>query len=121
MGEEPLTPYEVHLKEHFLSRMRPELVQLVKQSCVTWKTCSLSSILQHAEHAEELLRQRKLEDTQLAMFNACTPVTSRPIPGGAELEPEGGGDVDGADRREILMFATFVVGVDIVRKNVPKN
>lgn len=87
MGVEPLEPYEVHLKEHFLGRMRAEIVKLVKNSCVTWKTCPLSVILQHAEHAEEQLqnkdeqkkhdRQKKLEDGQLAMFNACRPTQSR--------------------------------------------
>ncbi|XP_056281930.1 uncharacterized protein LOC130201189 [Pseudoliparis swirei] len=79
MGAQPLTPYEVHLKEHFLSRMRPELVHMVRKACVTWKTCPLADILQHAEHAEDGVqrrddqkkegRQRKLEEAQLAMFN----------------------------------------------------
>ncbi|KAM7366809.1 hypothetical protein PAMP_014753 [Pampus punctatissimus] len=83
MGIELLDLYEVHLKEHFLSRMRSEQVQEVRKSCVTWKTCPLSGILQHAEHVEEQLqgsearktqaRERKLEEAQLAMFNAGGP------------------------------------------------
>lgn len=94
MGTQPLQPYEVHLKEHFMSRMNPELAQMVKRSCVTWKTCPLADILQHAEHAEDGLhrteeqkkqgRQRKLEDAQLTMFNACantTPKAARGQPG----------------------------------------
>lgn len=97
MGVEPLNPYEVHLKGHFLSRMRPELVQVVKKSCVIWKTCPLSTILQHAEHAEEQLqsedelkknyRQKKLEDGQLAMFNAYRSVEWEPEWGGPEEDP----------------------------------
>ncbi|KAM8900311.1 uncharacterized protein AB9W97_010289 [Spinachia spinachia] len=79
LGAQPLTPYEVHLKEHFISRMRPELAQMVKRSCVTWKTCTLADILQHAEHAEEEShrrdeqqndsRKKRVEEGQFAMFN----------------------------------------------------
>ncbi|XP_077953772.1 uncharacterized protein LOC144391093 [Gasterosteus aculeatus] len=73
MGAQPLMPYEVHLKEHFISRMRPELKRMVKRSCVTWKTCALADILQHAEHAEDELHKKKdklkgLEKAQYAMF-----------------------------------------------------
>lgn len=103
MSREPLDPYEVHLKEHFLSRMKPELVQMVKKSCVTWKTCPLANILQHAEHAEEELqrredqkkqnRQKKLEDAQLTMYNACraTPRPYRGRPGGVRGRGRGRG------------------------------
>ena len=75
MDTEPLDLDEVHLKEHFLSQMMPDLVGMVRKSCVTWKTYSLSSILQYAEHAEEQLQRKddqkkqRLEDVQLAMFN----------------------------------------------------
>ncbi|XP_077953673.1 uncharacterized protein LOC144391016 [Gasterosteus aculeatus] len=73
MGAQPLMPYEVHLKEHFISRMRPELKRMVKRSCVTWKTCALADIPQHAEHAEDELHKKKdklkgLEKAQYAIF-----------------------------------------------------
>ena len=91
MGRQPLEPYEVHLKGHFLSRMKPELVQKIKRSCVIWKTCSLSEILQHAEHAEDEWlstderkkqgRQRKMEDARLSMINVCANMAPRPFRG----------------------------------------
>ncbi|XP_053274171.1 uncharacterized protein LOC128436469 [Pleuronectes platessa] len=91
MGRQPLEPYEVHLKEHFLSRMKPELAQTIKKFCVTWKTCPLAEILQHAEHAEDELlstdeqrkqgRQRKLEDAQLSMINVCANMSPGPFQG----------------------------------------
>ncbi|XP_077953554.1 uncharacterized protein LOC144390929 [Gasterosteus aculeatus] len=73
MGAQPLMPYEVHLKEHFISRMRPELKRMVKRSCATGKTCALTDILQHAEHAEDELHKKEdklkgFEKAQYAMF-----------------------------------------------------
>ena len=89
MGRQPLEPYEVHLKEHFLSRLKPGLAQMTKRSCVTWKICSLADILLHAEHAEDELlstddqrkqgRQRRLEDAQLTMINICANMPPRPF------------------------------------------
>lgn len=91
----------MHLKEHFLSRMTPELAQMVKRSCVTWKTCSLADILQHAEHAEDMLdaaqdkekqsRDKKLEQAQLTMFNAMANMNSVPGPRGWRRDQRGRG------------------------------
>ena len=46
--------YDVQLKEHFLRKMRPELAQEIKKSCITWKTrylqtCYTATILQYAD------------------------------------------------------------------------
>ena len=106
MGRQPLEPYEVHLKEHFLSRLKPGLARMIKSSCVTWKTCSLADTLLHAEHAEDKLlraddqrkqdRQRRLEDAQRTMINICGNTAARsfqdqPRRGGGRGRNRGGG------------------------------
>lgn len=85
MGANLLETHEVHLKEHFLSKLKPEITAGAKKTCISWKTASLQEILNHAEHAEELIqqkeqdwrgvRQKKLDDTQLTMFQALTGIS----------------------------------------------
>lgn len=64
MSTQPLQPYEVHPKENFISRMRPEIAQMVRRSCVTWNTFPLADILQQAEHAEDGLHRQEEQKKQ---------------------------------------------------------
>ncbi|KAK3569503.1 hypothetical protein QTP86_032108, partial [Hemibagrus guttatus] len=59
IGANEITPYEVHLGNSFLNRLKEEITRKVKDTCITWDTGKLSLIEQHAIHAEKLLNLEK--------------------------------------------------------------
>eukprot|EP00064_Thunnus_orientalis_P023019 superscaffoldBa00008308_g23243 len=82
MGGSPLSAYESNLKSLCLSRMHPSLAEACRRSCITWKSCSLADILQHAENEDNIQKrqdtlkkkkkQEKMDEAQLTMYNAMT-------------------------------------------------
>lgn len=83
-------PYENHLKDYFLNRVKPEIAETVKTSCIE-RTTWLKNIVQHAEHTEEVLK-RKLYTAQLVMYAALS--------GSARCRRYRGGDCGGRGPRK---------------------
>lgn len=75
--------FEVHLKEHFLGGMNPDIAASVRISCISWKTISIDHNLHLAcrtwrrpnccaRQKQKGKCQNKLYDTQFSMYQALT-------------------------------------------------
>ncbi|XP_045899711.1 uncharacterized protein LOC123967617 [Micropterus dolomieu] len=81
-------PHEVHLKEHFLGRMKPDIAAGVRRCCISWKTASLP-LLQQAQHAEN---QRTKQENWTLAYELSEFETGWIFQGGLKAEKEGGMD-----------------------------
>ncbi|KAL1270828.1 hypothetical protein QQF64_029844 [Cirrhinus molitorella] len=67
--------WESHLRSSLMSGLKPEIVTMIKQTCIGWEDEKLEKIRQHALHAEKLLeekggrkREKELQLTSLTMY-----------------------------------------------------
>lgn len=67
--------FEVHLKEHFLGGMNPDIAASVKISCISWKTISIQTIIfiLHAEHEEDQIAVQDRNKKASVKISSTTP------------------------------------------------
>ena len=77
-GQNPITPWEAHLRDRFIHGIKPEISEMVQTSCIAWESANLEKVELHATHAEKLLNSKtkkktsefteKLQMAQLAAY-----------------------------------------------------
>ena len=58
-GQNPITPWEAHLRDRFVNGIRPDISEMVQTSCIAWESTNLETVELHATHAEKLLNRKK--------------------------------------------------------------
>ncbi|XP_053290716.1 uncharacterized protein LOC128450974 isoform X1 [Pleuronectes platessa] len=61
-GQNPITPWEAHLRDRFIHGVRPEISEMVKTNCIAWESATLGKVELHATHAEKLLNSKKKKE-----------------------------------------------------------
>ena len=55
-GQNPITPWEAHLRDRFINGIRSDISEMVHISCIGWESANLSTV---ELHAEKLLNSKK--------------------------------------------------------------
>lgn len=58
-GDDSPGPWQAHLENNFLSGMKPNVAQQIKQQCILWETMNLTTTEQYDIHAEKNLREKE--------------------------------------------------------------
>ncbi|CAB1422909.1 unnamed protein product [Pleuronectes platessa] len=83
-GQNPITPWEAHLRDRFIHGIKLEISEMVQTSCIAWESATLEKVELHATHAEKLLNSKtkkktsefteKLQMAQLAAYQTHSRV-----------------------------------------------
>ncbi|KAL0150426.1 hypothetical protein M9458_054243 [Cirrhinus mrigala] len=96
-GLEPDTR-ESHLRNAFMDGLKPEITEKVKASCIEWREGRLATVLIHARHADELLREKR--EKKLAKSDSDLRLSLSKIAlGAARYEPRQERRENGGRRR----------------------